>query len=393
MRASRKKPLLFAVIVVVGTALVLLDVPLPWLVPLLILVGFVNLLALGSLTPAEIRAALPGGTTESHGTAGPRQPAGKSSERPADTRKAAVPGADKKGGKKPAGNGSGAAPGPSTHPSTLVSAVRSLGSLYRDTGSREKKVEDIDRLLDKTISERVSAPPRTGTAKAGGGKRADPGDPAPGSGSGGGLPERTARDNGPAASPPVPGASAPDQGSAAGGPELPPVPGGMPAAGGIPEDTGGDPGVFSGRDGSTRSRADTGDVGTQGPGGADRGGTQATPDTMAGPATGAGAEHTAVKTIRVPSDAPDDAGGTGDDARTDTEAIARGASGGEDLFRTIASDAKDVRNVQDTSLLRDLKDFRAPAAEIERELEDLSGHLNLARQKTKKDPPASRERK
>jgi len=37
MSTSRKKPLLFAVIVVVGTVLVLLDVPLILLVPLLVL--------------------------------------------------------------------------------------------------------------------------------------------------------------------------------------------------------------------------------------------------------------------------------------------------------------------------------------------------------------------
>jgi hypothetical protein len=68
------------------------------------------------------------------------------------------------------------------------------------------------------------------------------------------------------------------------------------------------------------------------------------------------------------------------------------ACGDEALFRTIASDGNDVRKEQDTSLLRDLKDFRAPAAEIERELEDLSGQLGMARPKTKRDPP-TRERK
>jgi hypothetical protein len=390
MSTSRKKPLLFAVIVVVGTVLVLLDVPLILLVPLLVLVGFITLLALGSLTLAEIRAALPGQKPARPGPDGTGRPE-RTVPGKGDTKKATPPGTETKGVAKPAGNGNGAPPAPATHLSTLVSAVRSLGFRLRDPGSREKKVEDIDRLLDQTVSERVTAPPRTGTVKADGGATPT-GDPVPGDGPGAGLPEGTAREDGAVAPPSAPGAPAPDAGSipagAAGGPALPPAPG--RTTGEISEDGGGDPGLFSGPDGRDRSGAGAGDADTRSPGGAGRGGTQAIPDTMAEPAAGGGTDRTAMKTIRVPPGTPDVAGGSGDDAPAATAATARGD---EALFRTIASDGKEVRKEQDTSLLRDLKDFRAPAAEIERELEDLSGQLGMAQQKPKKNPPATREKK
>ena len=60
MKESLRKPLLFVVIVVVGSVLVLFDIPLLLLLPLLLLVGFGTLLALGSITIAEIRGGIAG---------------------------------------------------------------------------------------------------------------------------------------------------------------------------------------------------------------------------------------------------------------------------------------------------------------------------------------------
>ncbi|MDD1680480.1 MAG: hypothetical protein LUQ35_02590, partial [Methanoregula sp.] len=60
MKESLRKPLLFMVIVVVGSVLVLFDIPLLLLLPLLLLVGFGTLLALGSITIPEIRGVIAG---------------------------------------------------------------------------------------------------------------------------------------------------------------------------------------------------------------------------------------------------------------------------------------------------------------------------------------------
>lgn len=60
MKESLRKPLLFIIIVVVGSVLVLFDIPLLLLLPLLILVGFGTLLVLGSITILEIRGGIAG---------------------------------------------------------------------------------------------------------------------------------------------------------------------------------------------------------------------------------------------------------------------------------------------------------------------------------------------
>ena len=67
-----------------------------------------------------------------------------------------------------------------------------------------------------------------------------------------------------------------------------------------------------------------------------------------------------------------------------------GSGGDEDLLSSLASDVKHVKKEQDLSLLRELKDFRAPAAEIEKELGGMYERMNLAQQTKKKDPSATK---
>jgi hypothetical protein len=93
-----------------------------------------------------------------------------------------------------------------------------------------------------------------------------------------------------------------------------------------------------------------------------------------------------VKTILVPSGTPDGAGAA-------AAAPGRGAAGDEALFRTLASDADATAPEQDKSLVRDLEGFRAPAAVIAHELEDMSARLGRARQKPGEDTPAARDKK
>jgi hypothetical protein len=91
----------------------------------------------------------------------------------------------------------------------------------------------------------------------------------------------------------------------------------------------------------------------------------------------------------VPSDAPKDANELEDEVSTqaDMAAFAGGSTGDEDLLSSIASDVKHVAKEQDLSLLRDLKDFRAPASEIENELGGMYERMNRAQQTKRKNPP------
>ncbi len=132
MRESLKKPILFLVIVLVGSVLVLFDIPLVILLPLVLLVGFVTLLALGSITIAEIRAGI-----ASRGKSGilkrlndirffeKKAAPAKAAPQPAPVKTAAKKEAAKetaKGAKKP---------GIRAHLTTFVSSIGSLGSVLQ----------------------------------------------------------------------------------------------------------------------------------------------------------------------------------------------------------------------------------------------------------------------
>ncbi|MFA5236692.1 MAG: hypothetical protein WC362_02420, partial [Methanoregula sp.] len=75
-----------------------------------------------------------------------------------------------------------------------------------------------------------------------------------------------------------------------------------------------------------------------------------------------------------------------DGDQSDMSSFASGTSIGsdEDMLSSLASDIKQVKKEQDVSLLRDLKDFRAPATDIEKELLEMSEQLNAAGKGVKK---------
>jgi hypothetical protein len=100
--------------------------------------------------------------------------------------------------------------------------------------------------------------------------------------------------------------------------------------------------------------------------------------------------NTAVKTAWIPSDAPKNAGVAEDEISTqaDMAAFAGGSGGDDDLLSSIASDVKHIKKEQDLSLLRDLRDFKAPASEIEKELGGVYERMGMAPQVKKKDPSA-----
>ncbi len=104
------------------------------------------------------------------------------------------------------------------------------------------------------------------------------------------------------------------------------------------------------------------------------------------------AEAPSVKTAWIPSDAPEgaDIAGSPISNQADIASFSRGASASdEDMLSSLASDVKQVKKERNLSLLRDLKDFRAPAAEIEAELDETSEWLkNSQSRKVKSIPPA-----
>jgi hypothetical protein len=424
MKESLRKPLLFVVIVVIGSVFVLFDIPLLVLLPLLIIVGFGTLLALGSVTVPEIRSAVsglgksgilkrlndmkffekaPGGTPAAAAKPSPPPAPGKKEE--------------------PRKKGSEEKPGVRAHLSTLFSSFRSLGTILRQKGKQEKKVEDIDKLLDRTVSERVSAPPPSAAAPAmpaatgGAGKGNDPGMDDPFMSLSGdefdvGLLEGLGGDDSPAAPPAPPAVPAMEGGDL---PDLPDSGPDLPepeldvdsAASDILRQAGESPGEgpdeFSGLDAVSLSDEDFGDLENislddvsldadlgEGPDAAAA--PEPAPESSASPAPAAApvSDSNAVKTAWIPSDAPKDAGEAGDEVSTqaDMAAFASGPGGDEDLLSSLAADVKHVKKEQDLSLLRELKDFRAPATEIEKELSGMYERMSAGKPDRKKEPAA-----
>jgi len=91
-----------------------------------------------------------------------------------------------------------------------------------------------------------------------------------------------------------------------------------------------------------------------------------------------------VKTDWISSDAPRDAGSVGEQSsgRSDISSFAKGASGSDDdLLSSLASDVKHVKIEKNLSLLRELKDFKAPATSLEDELKETCEMLKLPKTK------------
>ncbi len=70
----------------------------------------------------------------------------------------------------------------------------------------------------------------------------------------------------------------------------------------------------------------------------------------------------------------------------DMSSFAAGTATGsdDDMLSSLASDIKHVTKEKDVSLLRELKDFKAPATDIEKELLEMSEQLNASKGATKK---------
>ena len=452
MKKEIRRIIMFCAIVTIGLLLLVFDVTFIQLLALILAIAIIMPFLLGLVTVAEVKTAY--GTFkdqrlkkigflkklddiklfEKKGkgrieTPAPKVPAAPAAVAPAG--KGAETG--KAGGQKfPF----------STQINSLVATFKSFGTSIRERTKRERKVEDINRMLDSAVSETVEKPKAASPAPAAGaGSASFPS--AGGAGSAGadetdpflslsgddfdtGLLDGLDEDGMEA-----PDAAAPAMGAEAGldaapmpdmtlpEPDLP-VPSAEPGAadGSSPEldaaaaeilkSQGGGDGLvaFGGLDsaGDGEMDSDFGDLanislddvdmdaepGDESGVAAGMEGTAA--PAAAAPAAPAGASPAetpgAVKTAWIPSDAPkgadqpEDAIGT----QADMASFAGGASGtDEDLLSSIASDVKKTVKEKDLSLLRELKDFKAPANQIEKELTDMYQRMSTV-QKPKNAP-------
>jgi hypothetical protein len=405
MKESLRRVILFTVIVITGSVMILFDVPLILLIPLILAVGFIILLLLGAITVADIRSVFSRKKIKNPKKISLRQ---RLNEMKFFEKKTVQP--DKKSASpdkkqeipKSAPNKTGAG----SHLRLFFTSLSSLGTVLKERSKHAKKVEHIDELLDKAVSEKVKS-----SALASAGNGVDTKIPLPGRGEGPGLKEQekdqdpflslsgdefdvslldglddqetpTSPSSGQIAAP-----SAPLTGSTLtiNEPEIP-----MPSldisseADDILKDNEGGLEEFKGLEGGESIDQDFGDLDNVNLDDIDLDGdmeeetpsatgSSSSPAEDPGPSSSTDAS-TVVKTAWIASDAPKGADLPGDDISThaDMASFAGGASGSdEDLLSSLASDVKHVTKEKNTSLLRDLKDFQAPATDIENELKDM----------------------
>ena len=302
---------------------------------------------------------------------------------------------------------------------SIFSSFGSLGTILKEKSRKGKKVDDINKMLDKTVSEKV--PP----ASAASVNKGSPSLPAPGGA--GGMPAG-GDDSDPFLSlssdefdagllegldddspPQMPGEITPD-GPVSGSASDLPAPelsmssmDALAASGDASADSSLD--AFSGLDGSGSLDGEFGDLDglslddidvddDPGTGAApDTPGEEAPPTGSAPSSAAPAADSGPVRTAWIASDAPVGADITEDQLGIQSDmASFAGGSGGtdEDLLSSIASDVKTVKKDKDLSLLRELKDFKAPAADIEGELQGMYQQIGGVPAKPKaKDQPES----
>ena len=310
---------------------------------------------------------------------------------------------------------------------SIFSSFGSLGTILKEKSRRGKKVEDINKMLDKTVSEKVPARSTVTTAPAQTAAAPDTSLPAPG-GAGGmtaggadtdpflslssdefdaGLLDGI-DDDSPLQMPEEIIPEGPVSGTA---PDLPapelsmPSMDAMPSPEGSPADTSSGLDEFSGLEGSGSMDAEFGDLDSLTLDGIDMddetgssAGSAAAPaespepQAPAAPAAAPNPDAGVVKTAWIASDAPAGADITEDQIgiQSDMASFAGGSAGtDEDLLSSIASDVKTTKKEKDLSLLRELKDFKAPATDIEDELRGMYQHLGGDSKKKEKTPPAN----
>ncbi len=405
MKERLRRVILFTVIVITGSVLIFFDVPLVVLIPFILATGVVVLVLLGAITPSDIRSVFKRPKSTNLKKTGilkrldemkffekkPAQP----DKKPAPVQKKGEPGT---------GHAKKTSP---LH--SFLSSLGSLGTVLRERNRQKKKVEHINDLLDKTVSEKVKF-----SALAGAGTSTGdiPGSSGGGSGPGDRAQEQDPfmslsgdefdvslldglEDTGPTPLPaPGPGPMIPE-------PDIPlPSPDFSTEADNILKDNAGGLEEFSGLEGGESldqdfrdlDKLDLDDIDLDPDPGEETPATTSPAEEKPVPSPAAATGPAPVKTAWIPSDAPGDAGNAGDQASitADMASFSKGASGSdEDLLSSLASDVKKVKKERNLSLIRDLKDFKAPAQEIEDELKETCERLKVPGNRTETGmPPA-----
>ena len=397
MKESLRRVILFAVIVITGSVMILFDVPLILMIPLILAVGFVILLLLGAITVADFKSVFTRKKLKNPKKISLIQRLNEMKffeKKSAQTDKKSAFPQKKDEGKKSTGNKTGTI----SHLRLFFTSVGSLRTVLKERSKHAKKVEHIDQLLDKTVSEKVKSSPLASAGKGVGTKI-----PPPGSGGGPGLKDQE-KDQDPflslsgdefdaslldglddqetPVSPssgqiPTPGTPVQGSGLIVNQPEIP-----MPSldisseADDILKDNEESLGEFKGLEGGESIDQDFSDLDNINLDDIDLdvGIEEETPSPSGSSPSPAESPATPVKADWIASDAPKGADLPGDETSTRDEmsSFAGGPSGSDaDMLSSLAADVKHVTKEKNTSLLRDLKDFKAPATEIENELNDI----------------------
>jgi hypothetical protein len=413
MKESLRRVILFTAIVITGLVMILFDVPLVLLIPLVLAAGFVILFLLGAITVVDIRSVF---TTKKLKNSGKisiiqrldemkffeKKPVQPDNTRAPPDKKDEIP----KSAAKKTGTGS--------HLRSFLTSLGSLRLVLKERSKQAKKVEHIDELLDKTVSEKVKT-----SALARAGNIVDTITPSPDSGGGPGLNEQE-KDLDPFLS--LSGdefdvsfldgldeqvtPTAPSSG------QIPTI--GIPVTGStlvtdeheipmpslnissesddILKDNEGDLEEFRSLEGGESIDQDFGvlDAVNLDDIDLDIDSAKEIP-----PATGSSPSpaKSPIKTVKADGIASDAKKGVDlpeDEISipSDMSFFAGGASGTDaDLLSTLASDVRHVAKEKNTDLLRDLHDFKAPATEIENELKDTYDRMKAGQNSGKKPIP------
>ena len=397
MKESLRRVILFAVIVITGSVMILFDVPLVLMIPLILAVGLVILLLLGAITVADFKSVFTRKKLKNPKKVSLVQRLNEMKffeKKPVQTDKKPATPQKKDNGKKSTGNKTG----PVSHLRLFFTSLGSLRTVLKERSKHAKKVEHIDQLLDKAVSEKVKSSPLASAGKGVGTKN-----PLPGSGGGPGLKDQE-KDQDPFLSlsgdefdaslldgledqetplspssvqTSVPGAAVPGSGLIINQPDIP-----MPSldisseADDILKDNEESPGEFKGLEGGELMDQDFSDLDNINLDDIDldAGIEEETPSPSGSSPPPAESPAGPVKADWIASDAPKGADLPGDETSTRDEmsSFAGGPSGSDaDMLSSLAADVKHVTKEKNTSLLRDLNDFKAPATDIENELNDI----------------------
>ena len=399
MKESLRRVILFTVIVITGSVMILFDVPLILMIPLILAVGLVILLVLGAITVADIRSVFTRKKTKNPKKISliqrldnmkffekkPVQP----DKKPASPQK-------KENLPKSPAQSAGSKTGAGTHLRSFFTSLGSLRTVLKERSRQAKKVEHIDALLDKAVSEKVKS-----SALASAGKGAGTKIPPPGSGGGSGVKEQDQdpflslsgdefdaslldglddqETPGSAASGQVPatGALQPAPAVTVSEPVIP-----MPSldissqAGDILKDNEAGLEEFKDLEGGESIEKDFSELDNVNLDDIELD-VDMEDETLPAPGSPPSPAESPAATVKadwVASDAPKGADLPEDETsgQDDMSSFAGGASGSDsDLLSSLASDVKHVTKEKNTSLLRDLKEFKAPATDIENELNDI----------------------